>query len=437
MQRCDEVLRKALEILRAHPLCDRCLGRLFASLGGGLTNEERGRAIKTLLLMSAPRGQEDAELLRILARSGFRPALDHARRVGLEVEEAPCYICEGALRRLHALALKAVSLLKAYDARTFVVGSMIPGHVLSREEELASKYGLEHAESIKREVNREVSKVIQRLLGLKPEFENPDILVLVDPFSASVRIEPRPLYIYGRYRKLRRDIPQNRWCCSSCWGSGCAECGWSGKRYPLSIEELIACIVLRATGGDSAKLHGAGREDVDARMLGEGRPFIIEIKNPRRRHIDLAELEREINYRLRGYLEVYGLRLAAPGEIERMKALAEVHRKVYRALVVVSEPTNEGELRRLEEQLRGRVISQRTPRRVLHRRVDKIRHKKVYEVRTRLLEDRLFEAIISAQGGLYIKELVSGDAGRTSPSFAEILGKPARCVKLDVLEVEG
>ena len=42
---------------------------------------------------------------------------------------------------------------------------------------------------------------------------------------------------------------------------------------------------------------------------------------------------------------------------------------------------------------------------------------------------------VRTQGGLYIKELVSGDEGRTSPSFAEILGADAKCVELDVVAV--
>src|SRR5207247_6190230 len=58
--------------------------------------------------------------------------------------------------------------------------------------------------------------------------------------------------------------------------------------YPTSVEEVIANEVLRESGGTGHALHGMGREDVDARMLGRGRPFIIEIKEPRRRHFDLG-----------------------------------------------------------------------------------------------------------------------------------------------------
>jgi len=43
--------------------------------------------------------------------------------------------------------------------------------------------------------------------------------------------------------------------------------------------------------------------------------------------------------------------------------------------------------------------------------------------------------IVRCQGGLYVKELVSGDEGRTSPSVSELLGFEAKTLKLDVLNV--
>ena len=35
-------------------------------------------------------------------------------------------------------------------------------------------------------------------------------------------------------------------------------------------------------GSTQAYLHAAGREDIDVRMLGKGRPFIIEFVNPKK-----------------------------------------------------------------------------------------------------------------------------------------------------------
>ena len=42
---------------------------------------------------------------------------------------------------------------------------------------------------------------------------------------------------------------------------------------------------------------------------------------------------------------------------------------------------------------------------------------------------------IKTEGGLYIKELISGDEGRSQPNVSGILGVGAICEQLDVIEV--
>ncbi len=42
---------------------------------------------------------------------------------------------------------------------------------------------------------------------------------------------------------------------------------------------------------------------------------------------------------------------------------------------------------------------------------------------------------IRCQGGLYIKELVTGDEGRTDPSVATIMDAAVKPLALDVLDV--
>jgi tRNA pseudouridine synthase 10 len=52
-------------------------------------------------------------------------------------------------------------------------------------------------------------------------------------------------------------------------------------------------------------------------------------------------------------------------------------------------------------------------------------------------QDDRFVVDVLSEAGLYIKELISGDGGRTTPSLAEILKKPAHVTSLDVTLVEG
>ena len=48
-----------------------------------------------------------------------------------------------------------------------------------------------------------------------------------------------------------------------------------------SVEEIIANAVKPFFEADNAQLHGSGREDIDVRMLGRGRPFVLELVNPK------------------------------------------------------------------------------------------------------------------------------------------------------------
>jgi len=57
-------------------------------------------------------------------------------------------------------------------------------------------------------------------------------------------------------------------------------------------------------------------------------------------------------------------------------------------------------------------------------------------LKSKLLSQTIFEFIIESQGGTYIKELINGDDGRTTPSFSEIFGSSLLCKKLDVLNIK-
>ena len=64
-----------------------------------------------------------------------------------------------------------------------------------------------------------------------------------------------------------------------------------------------------------------------------------------------------------------------------------------------------------------------------------VRIKHVLDVSYEIIDDVTFAMKIKTEGGLYIKELISGDEGRSKPNVSEILGVNAICEQLDVLEV--
>ena len=44
---------------------------------------------------------------------------------------------------------------------------------------------------------------------------------------------------------------------------------------------------------------------------------------------------------------------------------------------------------------------------------------------------------IETESGTYVKELVSGDKGKTRPNISEMIGIPCNVKELDVIEVNG
>lgn len=409
-------------------LCDYCAGRIYGLRGYGLSNRERGRALKTVILMHSYRsagGILDEDAIRALAETGFEPALELAQRYEMNIEKKACSVCGGLTERYREYAEKAARVAEEYEFRTFQIGTRVPEDIRRREEELWRLYNLRDAESIKSEANREIGKLFSELTGKEYAPEKPEATIIVDLGSGEVSVEPSPLYICGRYRKLVRGLPQNPWPYSD-----------DRVKFPTSIEELITAPVVEAAGGVSAKFHAAGREDIDARMLGKGRPFVVEVKRPRRRSIDLRRLEEEINRRAQGLIEVSGLHICSGDTVKKLKTLAELAKKRYRLRVVFREPVSEEKLRELEKAFRDMVVQQRTPTRVLHRRSDRVRKKVVYWVKARKISDKEVEFEIECQGGFYVKEFIHGDQGRTKPSVAEFLGNDVERLELDVLDVE-
>lgn len=245
------------------------------------------------------------------------------------------------------------------------------------------------------------------------------------------------VYVEGRYRKLSRDLPQTVFFCPECRGHprrrrGCARCEGFGKLTRDSVQELVGWVLGAAFGTRRNTFHGAGREDVDVRMLGDGRPFVVELENPKVLDPDLAAAEAEINRRNAGRLEVRGL---CWSDKARVRALKESpHAKEYEALVALGGPLDPE--RWLALAGRRITVVQQTPARVAHRRADK--------ERTRWIEFLACEPVpgedalrvrMRTEHGTYVKEAVHGEGGATRPSLSELLGVPCACRELDVLAI--
>jgi tRNA pseudouridine synthase 10 len=439
-----DVLKKAFEILSKYPLCDHCLGRQFALLGYSMENNIRGQSLKVSLTLqandlSAEKNAEGIKHLKVLASNGFsreaQETLKHLKkRLPKKDDAIKCTLCDGKFEIVDNLTQKAIAAIADYEFTTFIVGIELPLTVEEREDEFKAAVNVGYGESMKHEFGRLLGKAVAKHTGKEADYLKPDLVVVFNPFLEKVRLQVNPLFVSGRYRKLVRTIPQSKWFCSDCRGRGCEKCSGTGKLYPESVEELSSKALLETTQGAEAFLHASGREDIDARMLGSGRPFVIEVSKPKKRFVDLKQIEIQINADAVGKVEVSGLRFTTKDVVRRLKK-GENAQKEYALLAEFETELSDKDLHMIEEKLSGVCIKQQTPLRVLHRRADLIREKYIYQVKVKKVSLKRALLEIRCQGGLYVKELVSGDEGRTVPNVSDLLNKRAKTLKLDVLNV--
>jgi tRNA pseudouridine synthase 10 len=389
----------------AQVLCDRCLGR------------------------------------RLIGAAGVEPQRAEARkqRSWPEVAETDCPVCEGSFAESAQWLRVALEAAAPYRFATFQVGTKFPGECEARERGIASAMGQEKVgENLRTEANRWLAAEIARKTGASTSPEGtPELVLDVDARYWTARAEANAVFVKGRYNKTRRDIPQTHWPCRRCQGGGCWECDDTGVTYAESVEEAIGDAALPIFGAKGYSFHGAGREDIDALMLGTGRPFILELHDPRRRTADLEELAQRIKgASAASGVAVRDLRMATKAEVAAIKE--GEYQKEYLAHCLAARPVSKAAVVGAAATLSGATLEQRTPERVSHRRADLVRRRTVHAVSLEGMEADLadrFSVRVRAESGTYIKEMVSGDEGRTTPSLSQLAGVPVKVEFLDVLAI--
>ena len=412
-------LRAFAELAQREQLCLSCTGRLAARLGFGLTNHERGQA---LLATRAMLAEAEGKVGETSYFHDGTPA------------PAPneCGLCEGLCGEVAQLAQMVLEALAGIELATFQVGTVVNEETLAREKELQMISG-GHGEPLKSQLNREIGSRVADVSGLTPKRDIPDAVIVVDTRYDTVDLQLRSLFIEGRYTKTDRTIPQTRWPCRECHGRGCERCNSSGQMYPESVQSLVAGPLLEAAGASEDKFHGMGREDIDAAMLGEGRPFVLELRQPKVRSLDLAALEKVINAAAAGRITANRLLWVERPRVAELKET--VCDKTYRIDINFDQSVEIERLKKGVQRLTGKVVEQRTPTRVSHRRADLVRARRVESMKLLSAGATSAELEIRAQHGTYIRELVSGDGGRTSPSLATLIGTECQVEVLDVLHI--
>ncbi|EAR99612.2 tRNA pseudouridine synthase Pus10, putative (macronuclear) [Tetrahymena thermophila SB210] len=248
---------------------------------------------------------------------------------------------------------------------------------------------------------------------------------VTSPAQIDVSLSHASIYIMGNYCKYSRYMSQTPWFIDGV------------KLYDTSIQEEIANDILPNFKCDDYKFSTGGREDIDVRMLGNGRPFVIEIQNPRRVHSvsdeDLKNYEAHLN-NVKTECKVNSLKFTDVKCFEVLKQSEQEKIKSYACVVQTKDPITQEQIDKLNN-MNEIELKQKTPIRVLHRRTQMIRTKYIHKLKAYLLSERHFVLYVLSSAGTYIKEFVHGDLERTTPNVGSILGTEADIFQLDVIQL--
>ncbi|KAK3778995.1 hypothetical protein RRG08_034253 [Elysia crispata] len=243
--------------------------------------------------------------------------------------------------------------------------------------------------------------------------------------SCEITCTHEPVFVAGRYQKYSRVLSQTPWIVE-------------GKRVMEgSVEELICDPILNTFKPSDHRFSSSGREDVDVRMLGDGRPFIVELINP---HCvifstqDMSLLQEKINSCSKD-VQVRDLQIVSREDTAILKDGEISKTKCYSAECWCERPLTETDLVKLAG-IKDLVLQQKTPLRVLHRRTAATRERLIHSLSAKVLSDKLFKLNLNTQAGTYIKEFVHSDFGRTTPNLGELLGAECDIINLDVESVD-
>lgn len=363
-------------------------------------------------------------------------------------------------------------------------------------------YTTEELEKKGENAKRELKLLLQRKYPLMPQEEHCTTanVFLRKNDKVEVEVVNDTIYIAGRYRKnvrgisntpitfLRdnRNIKQNE-------NKGTKDIKDTTTNISIENTSEKECEPVKITTkavsdwinpiqeyfkGEKCIFMSSGREDIDVRMLGKGRPFIARIENPTKnlpRKMETLSLvmgdtenpkEREeriaeygniqIPYAMDQSVELLDLCLVMGKKAcMAMKNIQEQKKKRYMAIIYTVEDTkcvyknllDAGYIEKSEYLICPQInLAQKTPLRSLHRRADLTRERNVYDCRIEILtraetdeyppEGTLMRIDLVADAGTYIKEFVNGDMGRTTPSLSQSINRYCDVVELDVTGID-
>jgi tRNA pseudouridine synthase 10 len=374
------ILETSQNILGEYDLCDHCLGRLFAKKLGLASNKLLGRKIHKILKKKTVR----------------------------------CHICKNVFDNMHTYLAKMLESSSGYEFKTFLVGATLKPSVLDRDDHIRSRFKLRGIDGIKTSITHELARQFSKKTKRRSQQLDPELTITVDFRTESCCVYSRPVYVFGRYVKEIRGIPQKQKPCENCLGRGCVTCGHHGMTEYDSVEGMLCRYLFERFGAPQAKITWVGGEDSMSLVLGAGRPFFARIANPKKRNPRLPKIIKADKITIRSLRTIPKIPSTPVSFVSKVDLL-----------ISTENPIRQEDIEKLGQLQKSTIaIYENSGKRV---------EKSIHSVRFKIDSENSFRLFLKIDGGVPLKRLVSGE--NVFPNVSDLISNKSKCEMFDFEEV--
>jgi tRNA pseudouridine synthase 10 len=326
------------------------------------------------------------------------------------------------------------TLSNDYHFNTFLIGATLPAELLEKEDRIRARLKIRGRENIKSQLTRNLRKMFSEMTKKQIDFLHPDLMINLQfqrDTCLDIDIKMRPLIMLGRYIKNNRGMPQR----SGGEHNGGNELSLLRRSFPSvnlaprlgsvictsedsSIQSIISREILRLTKGEGLKFSWIGSEDENSLVSGSGRPFFVQIRNPKTICLD----ERRLNF------PRYGLSVNIEQFFGKLPEQPIQFIAKTRIVIRASRQMGEEEFLRIKSLANSRVVFRNQKKKL------KSSEKRIYSLDIVKKSKEIFELDVVADGGLAIKQFVEGREC-ISPNISTAANLQCECLLFDILDV--
>ena len=321
-----------------------------------------------------------------------------------------------------------------YQFDTFLIGATLPANLFEKEDQIRARFKIRGRENIKSQLIRDLRKKFSEVTKKRIDILHPDLTINLQfqkNTSLEINTKMRPLIMLGRYIKKNRGIPQrsggehnsgNELCIQSepyrIVSQTPRQASVIRTLEDVSIQSIISKEILRITKGEALKFSWIGSEDENSLVLGSGRPFFVQIRNPKTIHLNQKTLR----------FQEYGLFVNIEEFFERLPEQPVQFIAKTRIVIQASRQIGKEGGLKIKSLANSIVVFQN------QKNKSRSSAKRIYSIDIVKINNKIFELDVIADGGLAIKQFVEGRE-YISPNISAVANLQCKCLLFDILDI--